>query len=201
MGQTICTNSLLKQNTTLQYEKAIYFDNAYFSQQGTSTETWENVFDDNLATKKRLDGSMLSAPLFWYYNSGVGQSAKDISGNYLSSTLFANVSPSGVPNVGIIDCDALPLRMISDDIETNAKTIYKAFPNPAADYFMVEATGESTNEFEIVLNDITGRTVQIIKSNLRFTHVNTMQIQNGFYGLTIHENGKLVATTKIIIQR
>ena len=199
MVQTICTNSFLKQNTTLHYEKAIYFDNAYFSQQGTSTETWENVFDDKLTAKKRLDGSILNlSTIDWHYNSN--NSSMDVSGNY--NGIQSKITPQPCSTcAAIASCDALPLRMKEAEnfmlIQSNFD--FELYPNPSSEKVSVKME-EGSSPFAIKIADASGRILLNSDYISRNTEIDISSLSNGLYLISITQQG-IVKGKPLIINR
>lgn len=73
----------------------------------------------------------------------------------------------------------------------------RIYPNPVDDYAYVEIGFELKGEAEIMLHDMSGRQVQILKTKNKVTKINTITLPQGVYVVTAKTEKKIV-NTKIV---
>ncbi len=86
----------------------------------------------------------------------------------------------------------------------NDLEIVKAYPNPAANNLNVLLTAKTEGTYQLVLSNPNGQRVfnssETIQKGLTSTSIDVSNFQNGFYFLTVSQNGKTISTHKIIIE-
>ncbi|MNV01195.1 hypothetical protein D3C71_913910 [compost metagenome] len=86
----------------------------------------------------------------------------------------------------------------------NDLEIVKAYPNPATNDLNIILTSKTEGSYQLILSNLNGQSVfdskQTIQKGLTSTAIDVSNFQNGFYLLTISQNGKNISTRKIIIE-
>lgn len=82
--------------------------------------------------------------------------------------------------------------------------IVKAHPNPANDNLSVILSSKSEANYQLTLSNLNGQQVfdrtQPVQQGLNYTSIDVSSYKNGFYLLTVSQNGKAISTNKIIIE-
>jgi hypothetical protein len=86
----------------------------------------------------------------------------------------------------------------------NDLELVKAFPNPADDNLNVVLSAKNESVYQLTLSALNGQKVfdssQNVQKGLTYHSIDTRELQNGFYFLTVSQEGKIVSTHKIIIE-
>ncbi len=89
-------------------------------------------------------------------------------------------------------------------VEVEAENLFKVFPNPAMDYFVIENRFTQNNKIiTVTITDMQGRKTDSfeINSNESETRISTINYQAGIYLLKFYVRGKLIETEKINIAK
>lgn len=196
-----CQDTKVKLNNMTNYESAIRFNGAYFTTQGTATETWENTFDNALTTKKRLDGSFASGAggIDWYYNSA--NSNMDVSNvTYNYNGIPSKITPVIGTN-GITDCDALPLRIRETTNMSSESIEFILYPNPVSGDYIYIHNDLTEGDLSYKIYDCTGRQISSLNSYNQFLSIEVSQLKSGLYNLICYVNNEKRYTNRFIVQR
>lgn len=86
----------------------------------------------------------------------------------------------------------------------NELEIVKAFPNPADDNLTVVLSSKEESNYQLTLSTLNGQKVftgnQTVQKGLTYHSINIREFRNGFYFLTVSQEGKVLSTHKIIIE-
>lgn len=90
-------------------------------------------------------------------------------------------------------------RQYSKDVE-----IVKTYPNPASEDLNIILASKTDASYELSLSNLNGQQVfkgnQTVQKGLTYASINVSDFRNGFYLLTVSQNGKNIATHKIVIE-
>jgi hypothetical protein len=82
--------------------------------------------------------------------------------------------------------------------------IVKAHPNPASDKLNVVLSSQSDAHYQLTLSSLSGQKVfdtnLAVQKGLTHTFIDVNAFRNGFYLLTVSQNGKTISTNKIVIE-
>ncbi len=86
----------------------------------------------------------------------------------------------------------------------NDLELVKAFPNPADNNLNVVLSSKKESSYQLTLSTLNGQKVfdskQTVQKGLTYNSINISEFQNGFYFLTVSQEGKTLSTHKIIIE-
>lgn len=86
----------------------------------------------------------------------------------------------------------------------NDLELVKAFPNPADENLNIVLSSKAESIYQLTLSTLNGQKVfdrnQTVKQGLTYNSIDISGFQNGFYFLTVLQEGKIVSTHKIIIE-
>ena len=86
----------------------------------------------------------------------------------------------------------------------NDVEVVKAFPNPADDNLNVVLSSKKESTYQLTLSTLNGQKVfdsqQTVQKGLTYNSIDIREFQNGFYFLTVSQEGKTLSTHKIIIE-
>lgn len=86
----------------------------------------------------------------------------------------------------------------------NDLELVKAFPNPADDNLNVVLSSKKESTYQLTLSTLNGQKVfdnkQTLQKGLTYNSIDISEFQNGFYFLTVSQEGKTISTHKIIIE-
>lgn len=90
-------------------------------------------------------------------------------------------------------------RQFAKDVE-----IVKAYPNPASDDLKIILASKTEASYQLTLSNLNGQKVfdgnQTVQKGLTHASINVSDFRSGFYLLTVSQNGKNIATHKIVIE-
>ena len=117
-----------------------------------------------------------------------------ISGSaYYRVRLVRNNGTNATSNTLLIE------QQFMNDLE-----LVKAFPNPAENNLNVVLSSKSESVYQLTLSTLNGQKVfdsnQSVEKGLSYTSIDVREFQNGFYLLTVTQEGKVLSTHKIIIE-
>jgi hypothetical protein len=123
-------------------------------------------------------------------------------GVFLARSMYALVEPARVYNDGVL-CGGQLIKQEPMEVETG-KITFKITPNPANDWILVETNASEPFEGEIQLLDITGKIMRneavVLGDGLQHL-LDLTTLQSGYYICQIIQNGKAVATEKVVISK
>ncbi len=86
----------------------------------------------------------------------------------------------------------------------NDLELVKTFPNPADNNLNVVLSSKTETTYQLTLSTLNGQKVfnsnQVVQKGLTYNSIDIREFQNGFYLLTISQEGKTLSTHKIIIE-
>lgn len=195
-----CQNTKLKLNNMTGYNKAIYFNNAEFSDQASNTETWDNTFDNSTSwlSVPRLAGSLASALFIdWWFNSN--DPTMDISGGF-NTVLNNQITSQACSTCSSTACDALlALRYMQTKESENQTNDFIIYPNPANSTLSIELILIDNSTFDLSIIDILGRTITEVKGSNPILNINTNKFASGIYVVRI-KIGKEVISKRLLIE-
>jgi len=83
----------------------------------------------------------------------------------------------------------------------DSNNLIKVFPNPAQNQIAIESEIIYNDNLKIVLSDLTGKNIQINRSNSKETILFLNNIDNGLYFIKIFDKDHLILTEKLIINK
>lgn len=90
-------------------------------------------------------------------------------------------------------------RQYSKEVE-----IIKTYPNPASEDLNIILASKSDASYDLSVSSLSGQQVfngtQAVQKGLNYSSINVSDFRNGFYLLTVSQDGKNIATHKIVIE-
>jgi len=101
------------------------------------------------------------------------------------------------------ESSARKARPNPDKMNTEDKTLFKVFPNPANDYITLEyrTSGKSYNILSVIIKDAGGRNIiemQLIGGDNEEL-IDTQKLKNGLYTVLLYGDNNIIAAEKLTI--
>ena len=124
-----------------------------------------------------------------------------LSGLVVSDSKFVTVDDNEIVGDGQHAVDILVNNMVLTGIhETLINNDFNIYPNPSNGSFTIKSSkNNSVSNLEVI--NLLGETVYTENIHSENQTINLQYLQNGLYTLKFYENGKLISTNKIIIQK
>jgi len=123
----------------------------------------------------------------------------------IPATIVLDNNNSTVDNVLIVINDLNVISSINNLYNVYFENINNLYPNPAADYFVLEFAMKQNIDIEVVMCNILGVEISREKYNavsgLNRIQINTSDYAKGLYNLSLLVDGKIVAVKKVGIIR